>query len=114
MPGQTQQVQPRGVVFLESRGQDRSFPGGRRQFETIELRDDLAQPVDARQSGSGPDVLPIEQESHEIRRTHRLDLRAQSMQGVTMDARQQRALAPLRAGRVMPEPPSQNDALRFQ
>ena len=48
-------------------------------------------------------VLPLEQEPHEVGRTHRLDLRAQPVERVAMDAREQRAgrtiRAPCRASR---------------
>jgi hypothetical protein len=40
-------------------------------------------------------VLPLEQEAHEVGRRHRLDLGAQPRQRVAVDARQQRAVAPL-------------------
>src|SRR5690348_17491429 len=43
------------------------------------------------------DVLPGEEEAHEIRGVNRLDLRAQSIERVAMNARQQAAIAPLRS-----------------
>ena len=39
----------------------------------------------------------MQQEAHVIRRTHRLHLAAQPLDGVTVDPRQQTALAPLLA-----------------
>jgi hypothetical protein len=41
------------------------------------------------------DALPIEQEAHEVAYRDRLDLRAQTCDGLGMDAREQTALAPL-------------------
>jgi len=49
-------------------------------------------PVDSR---AGADVLPLEQEAHEVARLDRLDLAAQALQRVAVDARQQMPLTPL-------------------
>ena len=40
------------------------------------------------------DVLPVREEAHELGATHRLDLRPQPVEGVSMDARQQSPFAP--------------------
>ena len=45
------------------------------------------------------DVLPREEEAHEVRRADGLDLRAQAIEGVAMDAREQSAVAPLDSAR---------------
>ena len=45
------------------------------------------------------DVLPGEQEAHEIGRADRLDLGAQPVERVAMDARQQAAVAPFEPAR---------------
>ena len=42
----------------------------------------------------GCDVLPTEQEAHEVGRRNRLDLAAQAPEGEMMDAREEAALAP--------------------
>ena len=50
----------------------------------------------------GGDPLPAEQEAQEVARRHRLDLGAQALERVAVDAREQPALAPFldrRAGR---------------
>ena len=46
---------------------------------------------------AGADVLPLEQEAHVVARLDRLDLAAQALERVAMDARQQVPLAPLDA-----------------
>ena len=48
--------------------------------------------------GCARDALPVEQEAHEVRGRHRLDLRAQRLDGVAVDAREQAALAPFERG----------------
>ena len=75
--------------------------------------------------GCARDALPVEQEAHEIRARHRLDLGAQRLDGVTVDARQQSALAPFERGvallhglgraRLFGEPAAQHEpfALEF-
>ena len=42
----------------------------------------------------GRDALPVEQEAQEVARRHGLDLGAQPLDRVTVDAREQPALAP--------------------
>ncbi len=70
------------------------------------------------------EVMPREQEAHEVGRVDRLDLGAQPVQRVAVDARQQRAIAPLhlgQAGRVgrlgqvgIFEVPAKHDALGLE
>ena len=43
---------------------------------------------------SGDDALPLEEEAQEVARGHGLDLRAQPLDRVVMDAGEQPALAP--------------------
>ena len=45
----------------------------------------------------GRDALPVEQEAQEVARRDRLDLRAQALDRVAVDAREQPALAPFLA-----------------
>ena len=45
----------------------------------------------------GVDVLPGEEEAHEVGGGDRLDLGAQAVQRVAMDAREQSAIAPLQS-----------------
>ena len=45
-------------------------------------------------------MLPVQQEAHEFRRRHRLDLRAQPVQRVAMNARKQSPVAPFEFGLV--------------
>ena len=70
------------------------------------------------------EVMPCEQEAHEVGRVDRLDLGAQPVQRVAVDARQQRAIAPLNLGQAervgqvgqvgIFEIPTKDDALRLQ
>jgi hypothetical protein len=75
-----------------------AFPGRGGNFVAFELRDHRGETFHAFRFGSARDSLPIQQESHEVRAGHRLDLRAQGLDGVTMNARQQPALAPFERG----------------
>ena len=101
---QTQHVEQRRLVAVESPRQHRSFPGAGRELETVEDGDDLAQAVDPGEPRRHRRVLPLEQESHEIRGRDRLDLGAQPIERIAVNARKQGTVAPLErrsAGRGM-------------
>ena len=89
-----EQVEHRRIVTVHARGNHGALPRAGRQLVAIERRDRFAQPVDAGQAIGGIDVLPLEEEAHEIGGADRLDLGAQAVDGVAMDARKQRAIAP--------------------
>ena len=59
-------------------------------------------------------MLPAEQEAHEIRRTDRLDLGAQPVQRVAMDAGEQRPVAPFELGLAGREASAEHHAVRFE
>ena len=86
----------RRLVAVDSRRQHRALPRGASQLESVQERQRFAQPVESRQPIARVDVLPLEQEAHEVGRADRLDLGAQPVDGVAVDARQQRA------GRTIP------------
>ena len=67
----------------------------RGQFVPIERRHDRPQAIDPGHPMPPLDVLPCEQESHEIRRADRLDLRTEPIERVAMNPRQQTPIAPL-------------------
>ncbi len=58
-------------------------------------------------------MLPGEQETHEVGARDRLDLAAQAIHGVAVDARQKAPVAPLDLGRAG-EGAALHDPLRFQ
>ena len=91
---QAQHVEHRRLVPLDARGKHIALPRARGRFDAIELRDRLAQPVEAQQTGLGLDVLPDEKESHEIGWTDRRDLGAEAIQRVAMDACEQPSITP--------------------
>jgi hypothetical protein len=95
---QAQHVEHRRVVALDARVEDRTLPGARGQLEPVEYRHHLAQPVDPGQPIGRVDVLPLEKEAHEVGRAHRLDLGAQPVHRVAMNAREQRPIAPFGRG----------------
>ena len=64
-------------------------------LETLELVDDRQHAGPALALGAGGDVLPAQQEAHELLGGDGLDLAAQAVLGVGVDARQQPARAPL-------------------
>ena len=60
------------------------------------------------------DALPVEQEAQEIARRDRIDLRAEAADRVTMDARQQPAIAPLLIVGARDETSAQDRAFGFE
>ena len=95
---EAQAVEPVRIVFVEPRGEHVALPGGGRDLVALELRDDRGEAFDAFGLRLARDALPFEQEAHEVRARHRLDLGAQRLDGVAMDARQQAAFAPFERG----------------
>src|SRR5204863_297741 len=113
--GEAQLVEPRGLVACDARGQHLALPSGRRQLEALELLDDALEAVAAVQLLARLDVLPGEEEAHEIGRAHRLDLAAEPVEGAPMDARQEAAVAPLDrvGGQRSGEAPAKDAAFGF-
>ena len=97
-PGRAQVVEPRAGVVLHARRQDLRFPHRRRRLEAFELAEHAGERVGAADAARRADALPVEQEAHEVARLDRLDLAAQALERVAMDAREQVPLAPLGVG----------------
>ena len=94
MAGETPFVEPVRLVVGKTRGQNLALPGARRSLEAFELRHHAVERLRACHPRIGGDVLPGEQKAQEVARRDRLDLGAQPLEGVMVDARQQAALAP--------------------
>ena len=92
--GEAVVIEPRRLVTGKPRRQDLGFPGAGRRFEAFELPDDCIEGVRSFHARVRRHPLPGEQEAQEVARRDRLDLRAQPLDGVAMNARQQPALAP--------------------
>ena len=82
-----------------------------RDFESVELRDEFAQTFDT--ADFFRDVLPREEEAHEVGGGNRLDLGAQAVQRVAMDACEQPAVAPFQFSAIL-ECPAENHAFGFE
>ena len=89
LPGHAQLVQPLAAVALHSGGQDGLLPGAGRDLEALQLLDDRedAQPPFA--PGAIRDVLPAQQEPHEVPGGDRLNLAPAPLPGVGVDPCQQ-------------------------
>ena len=75
-------------------GSSLGLPGAGRRLEAFELREHGDQRIRPARPRRRRYVLPVEQEAHEVARLDRLDLAAQPLERVAMDARQQVPLAP--------------------
>ena len=98
--------------------QNVALPSRRGHLEAVELTDHRREAFQPRGPMLGIHPLPGQQEPDEIRRAHRLDLRAEAVQRVAMDARQQPPLAPLELGRRVTvawgEAAAEHHSLRLQ
>src|SRR3569623_720814 len=82
------------VITFDARRQDVGLPGGGGYgvaFQLLQHRRERLAALAARLA----EVLPAQQEAHEVGRTDRFDLAAELLHGVTMNAREQAAFAPL-------------------
>ena len=107
-------VEPGRVIVGEPRRQDLRLPCGGRRFEAFELGQDRIERLRAGHPRFRRDALPGEQEAQEVARRHRLDLGAQALDGVMVDARQKPALAPFVVARICREAPAHGEAFRFE
>ena len=96
-PGEAVIVEPGRLVVGEARGQDLGLPGAGRRLEAFELPDHRVERVGPLHARIRRDALPGEQEAQEVARGDRLDLGAQALDRVAVDAREQPALAPFLA-----------------
>ena len=103
-----------GAVVADPRREHVVFPRCRRQLEALELLDDRGQPFGAFQLLARRDMLPMQQEAHEVGRGDRLDLGAQPVQRVAMNAREQPTIAPFELARSGSEAAAQDAPLPLQ
>ena len=95
LSSEAQHIEHRRLVALDAGRKDRAFPRRPGKLESVELRQRFSQSVESGQPIDGIDVLPLEEEPHEVGRADRLDLGAQPVERVAVDAREERAVAPL-------------------
>ena len=93
--GEAAVVEPLGLVAGKPRGQDFALPGRGGRGEALELLHQRLDRLGAFHAGVIRHALPREQETQEVARGDRLDLGAQALEGIAMNAREQAALAPL-------------------
>ena len=111
---QAQPVYLLGAIVGDARRQHVVLPARRRQLEALELLDHRRQALGALDLVLAGDVLPMEQEAHEVGRADRLDLRAQAIERVAVDAREQAPVAPLELRCIGCEPPAQDASLGLE
>ena len=95
-PGAAMLVQPLRLVLGDARRDDLGLPGARRRFEALELREHRRQRIGSLHARTPAALAAIRTRNRrKSRAVHRLDLGAQALDGVAMNAREQAALAPL-------------------
>src|SRR5579862_2684532 len=108
-------IEPGGLVLADPARQQLRLPRAGRRLETLELREDHTDRIGALHPRLAGDPLPFEQEAQEVARIDRLDLSAQSLDGVAVDARKETPLAPLVGpGRVRGEGTAHREAFGLQ
>ena len=90
------------------------LPARRGELEALELLDCRRQAFDAAELILAGDMLPVEQEAQEVGGAHRLDLRAQAVQRVAMDACEEPPVAPFELGDARREASAQHSSLGLQ
>ena len=70
-----------------------ALPGDGGDVEALELRNGFEQPALALELGAGGDVLPSQEEAHEVLRGDGLDLLAEPVEGVAVDAGEKATVA---------------------
>jgi len=109
--------QIRRRIIPHTRRQNRLFPGGRRQFQSLQLLNHTQDSVTSLELAINSDVLPRQQKAHKLHRRNRLDFSAHAPESETMDARQEHPIAPFnfsgRTGRWS-EPATQNHPGSFK
>ena len=101
-------------IIRDARRQDLLFPRDSGRLEAFELLDHRQQRVATFAARIGGEVLPFEQEAHEILPLDRFDLATQPSHGVSMDAREQMPFAPFFIERAGREAAAHHVAFRFE
>ena len=112
--GEAQIVEPRHVVGVETRGQELRLPRGDGRLETLQLADHHVERVGSFPALVRNEVLPAEEEPHEVLRADGFDLLPQALDRIAVDAREQRAVAPFLRRSRRRERAGDRDALRGQ
>src|SRR3989454_6781266 len=114
LPRQAQRVEPQWIVVLDPRGQSLGLPGPSRDLEAVEEIEHRREPFGSLGARAFGHPLPPQEEAQEVRRGDGLDLLAQPIERVAMDARQQAALAPLEVLTARREASPQDEPLMLE
>jgi hypothetical protein len=106
---ETQSIQKLGGVTGDAPGEDVRLPRRRGDLVALELTDDPERSVGAMQARSRRDVVPGEEESHQIGRGYRFDFASQPAERPAVDSREEPPVAPFDRLLVQArcEPPAQ-------
>src|SRR5204862_192931 len=83
--GETQVIEPREVVIVQTRGEDLRLPRRCRRLEALELRDQRSQRIRTFAPLRGNHMLPAAEKAHEVAARDRLDFLAQTLHRVAMN-----------------------------
>src|SRR5690349_5981340 len=90
---ETELVEVGGIVFADATREHVAFPGVRRKFKPLQLREDFEQSALTTRFRTRRDMLPTQEPPHELRLGNGLNLPAQSGDGQAVNAGQQPSVA---------------------
>ena len=105
-----QPVEPRGVVAAHPRPEQVGFPRHRGGVEALQLLDHREEARFAGELGAGGDMLPAQQEAHEVLGGRRFHPAPAGAPGVRVHARQQPTRHPLGVDRLVAVVPLEREA----
>ena len=111
---QAEVFEPAVLVALDPGREDGLLPGAGGDLEALELVDDGHDPGPSLALCAGGDVLPAQEEAHEVLGGDRLDLPTQPVLGIGVDPGQQPAGAPLLVLEGGVEGPPHGEALGLE
>jgi len=93
--GEAEGVEPAGVVVGDAGGEKGALPLDGGGLEAFELLEGVEEAFFAGELGLGGEVLPVEEPAHVDGRSDGFDLFTEGLEGATVDALEDAALAPL-------------------
>src|SRR5262249_4178403 len=114
LPGPARSLQELGHVPAYSGGQEHLLPGRRGRFPALQQRDGPEQSTLPAERIAGLEVVPAEQEPHEILRGEWLDLAPQAAHREPVDPLEEATIAPLEFLGTRPKSPSQDLTLGLE
>ena len=96
--GEAKPVDEIGLIVRDAGGEHFALPGAGGNFVAVELLDDHGKSLGTLQLLFARNVLPVQEETHEIGGADWFDLGAQAVERIAVNAREEPAVAPFELG----------------